>query len=54
MSRCVVCNTPLKPEEIVWKPEIGEHESFCYACLCRHVTEDDESVPVWDDDEHES
>ncbi len=49
MSRCVVCNKVLRPEEIIWKPEIGEHEDHCAACLNRHTYEDYDTVVSWDE-----
>lgn len=51
--RCKCCNTPLKPEEIIWKPDIQEHESFCTVCLLKQAAEDFDSPIVWDESEHE-
>lgn len=49
MSRCKVCNTPLKPEEIIWRPEIGQHEDHCSACLQKHMYEEYDSEIEWYD-----
>lgn len=48
MSRCIVCNAILQPDEIIWKPEIGEHETHCSKCLHLHDTEDYDSVISWE------
>ena len=31
-GRCRGCNAILKETEIVWKPELGEHEDLCLKC----------------------
>ena len=30
--RCKSCNKPLKESEIIWRPELGEHEDLCLKC----------------------
>lgn len=47
--RCIVCNTPLKPEEIVFNEETKEHETHCGKCLHQHAYEDFDSTPMWDE-----
>lgn len=49
-SRCIVCNRVMTPAEIVWKPEIGEHETHCSSCLRDHENENLDSSPAWEED----
>lgn len=30
--RCVMCDAPLKPREIIWYPEEKRHEEYCGRC----------------------
>lgn len=30
--RCVMCNNPLKPSEIIWYPKEQRHEDLCRKC----------------------
>lgn len=52
--RCTSCNKPLKPEEIVWKPELNNHEPFCASCLLLTETEAYDIVPYWEEGEPHS
>ena len=30
--RCTSCNEPLKENEIIWRADIGDHETLCLRC----------------------
>tara|TARA_R100000306_G_C4337924_1_gene123704 strand:- start:101 stop:262 length:162 start_codon:yes stop_codon:yes gene_type:complete len=30
--RCKACDAVLKPPEIIWRPEIKQHEELCKKC----------------------
>ena len=51
-SRCIVCNRVMQPEEIVWKPDIGQHETHCSSCLQKHSNEDFDTVISWNEDDY--
>ena len=31
--RCKSCDAVMEPEEIIWRPDRGEHEELCRSCL---------------------
>lgn len=37
--RCKACDAIMKPEEIIWKSELGIHEELCR--VCRYTTQSD-------------
>lgn len=37
--RCKACDAIMKPEEIIWKFELGIHEELCRTC--RYATQSD-------------
>lgn len=32
MSRCKLCDNVMKPNEIIWRAERGQHEDLCRQC----------------------
>lgn len=36
--RCKACDAIMKPEEIIWKFELGTHEELCRTC--RYTTQE--------------
>jgi len=45
MSRCKSCDAPLKDNEIIWRPELHQHEELCLKCrrLVFGITEEDQA-----------
>jgi len=46
MSRCKSCDAPLKDNEIIWRPELHQHEELCLKCrrLVFGITEEDQAA----------